>query len=67
MPRKTSSVGVLQKFITSNQNTVGFSGSGGGGGNSALVQKLQSYIVVNVKPYFITDYLNNDIYYKIKE
>ena len=60
MPRKTSSVGVLQKFITSNQNTVGFSGSGGGGGNSALVQKLQSYIDVNVKPYFITDYLNND-------
>ena len=59
MPRKTSSVGVLQKFISKNQNTVGFTSSSGGGGNSALVQKLQSYINVNVKPQFITDYLNN--------
>ena len=59
MPRKRSSVGVLQKFISKNQNTIGFTSSGGGG-NSALVQKLQSYIDVNVKPYFITDYLNND-------
>jgi Ni2+-binding GTPase involved in maturation of urease and hydrogenase len=58
MPRKTSSVGVLQKFISKNQNTVGFTSSSGGG-NSALVQQLQSYINVNVKPQFITDYLNN--------
>ena len=59
MPRKSSSVGVLQNLITKNQNTVGFI-SGGGGGNSALVQKLQSYIDINVKPQFITDYLNNN-------
>jgi hypothetical protein len=59
MPRKSSSVGVLQKLISKSQNTIGFN-SGGGGGNSALVQKLQSYINVNVKPQFITDYLNNN-------
>ena len=59
MPRKSSSVGVLQKLISKSQNTIGFN-SGGGGGNSALVQKLQSYIDVNVKPQFITDYLNNN-------
>jgi len=59
MPRKSSSVGVLQKLISKSQNTIGFN-SGGGGGNSALVQKLQSYINVNVRPQFITDYLNNN-------
>lgn len=58
MPRKSSSVGVLKKLISKNQNTVGF--SAGGSGNSALVQKLQSYIDVNLKPQFITDYLNNN-------
>ena len=58
MPRKSSSVGVLKKLISKNQNTIGF--SVGGSGNSALVQKLQSYIDVNVKPQFITDYLNNN-------
>tara|TARA_B100000925_G_scaffold287166_1_gene266016 strand:- start:3617 stop:4159 length:543 start_codon:yes stop_codon:yes gene_type:complete len=58
MPRKSSSVGVLQKLISKSQNTIGF--NSGGGGNSALVQKLQSYIDVNVKPQFITDYLNNN-------
>ena len=59
MTRKSSSVGVLQKLISKSQNTIGFN-SGGGGGNSALVQKLQSYINVNVRPQFITDYLNNN-------
>lgn len=58
MPRKSSSVGVLQKLISKSQNTIGF--NSGDGGNSALVQKLQSYIDVNVKPQFITDYLNNN-------
>ena len=58
MPRKSSSVGVLKKLISKNQNTIGF--SVGGSGNSTLVQKLQSYIDVNVKPQFITDYLNSN-------
>jgi hypothetical protein len=58
MPRKASSVGVLKKLISKNQNTIGF--SVGGGGNSALVQKLQSYINVNLKPQFINDYLNDN-------
>src|SRR6056300_1136756 len=58
MPRKSSSVGVLKKLISKNQNTVGF--SAGGSGNSALVQKLQSYIDINLKPQFIMDYLNNN-------
>ena len=58
MPRKSSSVGVLKKLISKSQNTIGF--SVGGSGNSALVQKLQSYIDVNVKPQFITDYLNSN-------
>ena len=59
MPRKSSSVGVLNKLLTKSQNTIGFS-IGGSGGNSALVQKLQSYIDINLKPQFITDYLNNN-------
>lgn len=58
MPRKASSVGVLKKLISKSQSTVGF--SVGGSGNSALVQKLQSYIDVNLKPQFINDYLNNN-------
>ena len=48
----------IKKLISKNQNTIGF--SVGGSGNSALVQKLQSYIDVNVKPQFIADYLNNN-------
>lgn len=58
MPRKSSSVGVLNKLLTKSQNTIGF--SVGGSGDSALVQKLQSYIDINLKPQFITDYLNNN-------
>jgi hypothetical protein len=60
MPRKSSSVGVLNKLLTKSQNTIGFSIGGSGGGNSALVQKLQSYIDINLKPQFIMDYLNNN-------
>jgi hypothetical protein len=60
MPRKSSSVGVLNKLLTKSQNTIGFSIGGSGSGNSALVQKLQSYIDINLKPQFIMDYLNNN-------